>query len=221
MTSILEVEQLDTLSSNASSTLTIGGTNTTTINLGASGKTVNIPSGATFTGSGFDFLSITSMSTQNTDISLPSGYYAYKIIGSQVTSGSGSTQYNMYTTTNNFSSTDTDLESALTYQRIESPTSTGTDGATGAIRLAHNMGADATDSLSFEIMLTDLTISSRSRGYGAFGFSLYGHNDDQHSYRYDIGGRSQTTSVVNGIRIRNETTSSTGGTILIFGGGKI
>jgi len=31
MTSILEVEQLDTLSSNASSTLTIGGTNTTTI----------------------------------------------------------------------------------------------------------------------------------------------------------------------------------------------
>jgi len=35
MTSILEVEQLDTLSSNASSTLTIGGTNTTTINLGS------------------------------------------------------------------------------------------------------------------------------------------------------------------------------------------
>ena len=34
MTSILEVEQLDTLSSNASSTLTIGGTNTTTIAFG-------------------------------------------------------------------------------------------------------------------------------------------------------------------------------------------
>jgi hypothetical protein len=38
MTSILEVEQLDTLSSNASSTLTIGGTNTSTIAFGASGK---------------------------------------------------------------------------------------------------------------------------------------------------------------------------------------
>ena len=34
MTSILEVEQLDTLSSNASSTITIGGTNTTTIAFG-------------------------------------------------------------------------------------------------------------------------------------------------------------------------------------------
>ena len=41
MTSILEVEQLDTLSSNASSTLTIGGTNTTTI---------AFKSGATFSG---------------------------------------------------------------------------------------------------------------------------------------------------------------------------
>ena len=35
MTSILEVEQLDTLSSNASSTITIGGTNATTLNLGS------------------------------------------------------------------------------------------------------------------------------------------------------------------------------------------
>jgi hypothetical protein len=52
MTSILEVEQLDTLSSNASSTLTIGGTNTTTINLGASGKSIVIPSGATLTNNG-------------------------------------------------------------------------------------------------------------------------------------------------------------------------
>ena len=52
MTSILEVEQLDTLSSNASSTLTIGGTNTTTINLGASGKSIVIPSGATIVNNG-------------------------------------------------------------------------------------------------------------------------------------------------------------------------
>ena len=52
MTSILEVEQLDTLSSNASSTITIGGTNTTTVNLGASGKSILIPSGATITNSG-------------------------------------------------------------------------------------------------------------------------------------------------------------------------
>ena len=35
MTSILEVEQLDTLSSNASSTITIGGTNATTLDLGS------------------------------------------------------------------------------------------------------------------------------------------------------------------------------------------
>ena len=47
MTSILEVEQLDTLSSNASSTLTIGGTNTTTLNLGSNitgGSMTNTPS---------------------------------------------------------------------------------------------------------------------------------------------------------------------------------
>jgi len=47
MTSILEVEQLDTLSSNASSTLTIGGTNATTLNLGSNitgGSMTNTPS---------------------------------------------------------------------------------------------------------------------------------------------------------------------------------
>ena len=46
MTSILEVEQLDTLSSNASSTITIGGTNATTLNLGSnitSGSMTNTP----------------------------------------------------------------------------------------------------------------------------------------------------------------------------------
>lgn len=46
MTSILEVEQLDTLSSNASSTITIGGTNATTLNLGSNvtgGSMTNTP----------------------------------------------------------------------------------------------------------------------------------------------------------------------------------
>ena len=46
MTSILEVEQLDTLSSNASSTITIGGTNATTLNLGSNitgGSITNTP----------------------------------------------------------------------------------------------------------------------------------------------------------------------------------
>lgn len=47
MTSILEVEQLDTLSSNASSTLTIGGTNTTTIAFKSGATFSNITQGIT------------------------------------------------------------------------------------------------------------------------------------------------------------------------------
>ena len=46
MTSILEVEQLDTLSSNAANTITIGGTNATTLNLGSNitgGSITNTP----------------------------------------------------------------------------------------------------------------------------------------------------------------------------------
>ena len=81
MTSILEVEQLDTLSSNASSTLTIGGTNTTTIAFGPNVTTTpsslaNTPafrarlssnqsvSGATWT--------VLSLATEDFDIG---GYY--------------------------------------------------------------------------------------------------------------------------------------------------
>ena len=47
MTSILEVEQLDTLSSNASSTLTIGGDNTTTIAFKSGATFSNITQGIT------------------------------------------------------------------------------------------------------------------------------------------------------------------------------
>jgi hypothetical protein len=64
MTSILEVEQLDTLSSNASSTLTIGGDNTTTIAFGPNVTTT--PSSLAMTPAFHAFLSSTQSLSDDT-----------------------------------------------------------------------------------------------------------------------------------------------------------
>ena len=160
-------------------------------------------------------ISTTTISSQNTDITLPTGYKFYKLFGSNVTLGGAGQTYDLYTTTNSFSSTDTDLEGSVSFQRVEDGT-TGNDTADGFLRLANNMSNDPTDNLSFEITLTDLTIS-RPTGYNIFGFSIYGHTNDQQSYRYILGARSQTSSVVNGIRVRSSTASNNNGTIVLYG----
>ena len=160
-------------------------------------------------------ISTTTMSSQNTDITLPTGYRVYKLIGSNIVLGASGQSYDLYTTTNSFSSTDTDLEGSVAYQRIENGF-TGDDTKDGYVRLGNNMSNDATDNLSFELTFTDLTLT-RTTGYNLFGFSVYGHTNDQESYRYLIGGRSQTTSVVNGIRINCSTSSGIGGTVALYG----
>ena len=160
-------------------------------------------------------ISTTTISSQNTDISLPTGYRVYKLIGSNLTLGATNSAYDIYTTADNFSSTDTDLEGARTFQRIETGT-TGAEFSDAYVRIANNMANDPTDNLAFELTFTDLTLT-RTTGYGIFGFSLYGHTNDQQSYRYSIGGRSQTTSVMNGIRVRSSTASDNNGTISLYG----
>ena len=160
-------------------------------------------------------ISTTTMSSQNTDITLPTGYRVYKLIGSNIVLGASGQSYDLYTTTNSFSSTDTDLEGSVAYQRIENGF-TGNDTKDGYVRLANNISNDATDNLSFELTFTDLTLT-RTTGYNLFGFSVYGHTNDQESYRYVIGGRSQTTSVVNGLRINCSTSSGIGGTVALYG----
>jgi len=160
-------------------------------------------------------ISTTTMSSQNTDITLPTGYRVYKLIGSNIVLGASGQSYDLYTTTDSFSSTDTDLEGSVAYQRIENGT-TGNDTKDGYVRLANNISNDATDNLSFELTFTDLTLT-RTTGYNLFGFSVYGHTNDQESYRYVIGGRSQTTSVVNGLRVSCSTASGVGGTVSLYG----
>ena len=160
-------------------------------------------------------ISTNTISSQNTDITLPTGYRIYKLFGSNLTLGGAGQSYDLYTTTNSFSSTDTDLEGSVSFQRVELG-NTGNDTADGYLRLANNMSNDPTDNLSFEITLTDLTIS-RPSGYNIFGFSVYGHTNDQESYRYILGARSQTSSVVNGIRVRSSTASNNNGIISLYG----
>ena len=60
---------------------------------------------------------------------------------------------------------------------------------------------------------------SRSVGYSFHGHSLYGHTDDSHHYRYEWGGRSQTTSVIDGFRLRTNsgTTFVATGSIKLYG----
>ena len=184
-------------------------------------ESINLADTFAFTGTvtgtphGLVKISTTTVSSQNTDITLPTGYKIYKLIGSNLVTGTNGTSFNVYTTTDNFSSTDSDFEGSISYQRIEAG-NTGNETADGYFKLANNMGADATDNLSFEVTFAELT-TTRTTGYNAFGFSTYGHNSDQESYRYVIGARSQTTSVVNGIRVACTTSSGLGGTISLYG----
>jgi len=160
-------------------------------------------------------ISSTTISSQNTDISLPTGYKIYKLIGSNLVLGASSQSYDLYTTTDNFSSTDSDFESTRNYIRIENG-GTGVEVSDGFLRLGNNQSNDATDNLSFELTLAELT-TTRSTGYSVWGWSVYGHSDDQKSYVYTSGGRSQTTSVVNGLRVSCSTASGVGGTIALYG----
>ena len=160
-------------------------------------------------------ISTTTISSQNTDITLPTGYKIYKLLGSNLVLGASSQAYDLYTTTDSFSSTDTDFESSRNYVRIENG-GTGIEVSDGFLRLGNNQSNDATDNLSFEITLAELT-TTRTTGYNAWGWSVYGHSSDQQSYVYMSGGRSQTTSVVNGLRISCSTASGLGGTVSLYG----
>ena len=160
-------------------------------------------------------ISTTTISSQNTDITLPTGYKIYKLLGSNLVLGASSQAYDLYTTTDSFSSTDTDFESSRNYIRIENG-GTGVEVSDGFLRLGNNQSNDATDNLSFEITLAELT-TTRTTGYNAWGWSVYGHSSDQQSYVYMSGGRSQTTSVVNGLRVSCSTASGVGGTVSLYG----
>ena len=160
-------------------------------------------------------ISTTTISSQNTDITLPTGYKIYKLLGSNLVLGASGQAYDLYTTTDSFSSTDTDFESTRNYIRIENG-GTGVETSDGYLRLGNNQANDATDNLSFEITLAELT-TTRTTGYNAWGWSVYGHTNDQQSYVYTSGGRSQTTSVVNGLRVSCSTASGVGGTITLYG----
>ena len=122
MTSILEVEQLDTLSSNASSTLTIGGTNTTTIAFGPNVTTTpsslaNTPafkyvktsaqsiSNNTFTKVTFDNgILDTDSAVSSSTFTVPTGKGGQYLIGANIfTAASGVTRYiygNLYIVVN-------------------------------------------------------------------------------------------------------------------------
>ena len=126
----------------------------------------------------------------------------------------------MYFTTDNFSTTDSAIRAERSYFRLDagSQTLSGTVFS-GYMNISTNQGTDATDSLDFEMMLSNLTTSSRTHGYSANGHSVYGHSGDTHHYRYEFGARSQTTSVVDGIRFRTNsgTTFIATGSIKLYG----
>ena len=159
----------------------------------------------------------TPTATRDIDISLPSGYESYLIIGREIVTNTASNEVDFYTTTDNFSSTDSSLESQRSYLRIDSAQS-GTGNFDGYINLATNMGVNASDSCEFELTMINPT-TTRTTGYSITGHSVYGHDGDAHHYRYDHGARSQTSTVVDGIRLRcnSSTTFIAKGSIKIYG----
>ena len=160
-------------------------------------------------------LLVSTSVSSGTVIELPVGYQSYEIIGQNLVIGTPAVQLSIRFSTSNFSS-DTVLESSFSYQRIESA-ATGVQADNGEIRIATNMGAEATDSCSFWLMADNLT-NNNTFGYGGFGRSQYGHGGDLHSYHYSLGFRSQSTGVFKYMQI-SASTGTLNGTVLVYGVG--
>ena len=160
----------------------------------------------------------TPTAVRDIDISIASGYDNYLIVGRGIDINTSANEIDLYFTSDNFSTTDSAVKVERRYNRLDT-SGTGTNIFSGYCRLSENQGVDATDSMSFELTLFGATISSRSVGYSFVGHSLYGHTDDTHHYRYDWGGRSQTTSVIDGFRLRTNsgTTFVATGSVKLYG----
>ena len=103
----IEVDTIDTVT--GTTTLQVGSTNVSTINLGASGDTINIPSGATFNVNG----TVGTMSGQN--------YPAFSVTKTLQTSGQADATYTLVTY--DFELVDTD--SAFSSNRFTVPSGKG------------------------------------------------------------------------------------------------
>jgi hypothetical protein len=162
----------------------------------------------------------TPTAARDIDISIASGYDNYFVVGRGIDVNTSDNEIDLYFTADNFSTTDSAVRSEREYHRLDAGSQTS-DGAvaSGYVNVATNQGTDATDCTDFEFMLFGATISSRSVGYSFNGHSVYGHSGDTHHYRYAWGGRSQTTSVIDGFRLRTNsgTTFLATGSIKIYG----
>lgn len=186
-------------------------------------------------GSGFKpaevWLSTTVASTSSPEniIDLPSGYDSYKIDGLNFSfSESSSVQswlriYFQYDN-NGTQANDTALSAKYVYTRI-GQAGTSNDHTTGYGNLAGNMGGETKDNVDFSIKLNNATVSGRTNGYSFFGHSIYGHDGDDHEYHYQTFGRSESTVVINKIRLLFEQVGGTAnhmvapytGKIVIYG----
>lgn len=182
--------------------------------------TGNGGTGAT-TGSAIVLLSTTTpTAVRDIDVSIPSGYDSYHIVGTGIDINTASNEIDLYFTSDNFSSTDSSVRAERAYHRLDAGSQTSSGSVySGYCNIATNQGVEATDSTDFEFYLLGSGVSGRSVGYAFNGHSVYGHVQENHHYRYTWGGRSQTTSVIDGFRLRTNsgTTFIATGSIKIYG----
>jgi|TARA_B100001094_G_scaffold150854_1_gene145993 hypothetical protein len=179
----------------------------------------------TNTGSGFRpaevWLSTTQISGSNTFVTLPTGYKKYRLSGSDIHFIGSLGAYGYVDIYFRYNSTD-DINVQCGYRLRRLDTSGGGDGnLDGILRCADNQGTDSPDNCTFEIIMDSLTISGRSRGYRILYNSSYGHATDQHSYAILGGGYSQSTSVIDEIRVflhaNNGSFTGYGGELVLTG----
>jgi hypothetical protein len=160
----------------------------------------------------------TPTAARDIDISIASGYDNYLVVGRGLDMNTSANEIDLYFTSDNFSTTDSAIKAERSYNRLDAADQSGSSVYSGYCNITTNQGIDATDSTDFEFMLNGATVS-RSVGYSFNGHSLYGHTGDAHHYRYQWGGRSQTTSVIDGFRLRTNsgTTFLATGSIKLYG----
>ena len=147
------------------------------------------------------WLSTTQISANNTNITLPTGYKRYRLSGSNIHFvGGPASVYGYLRLYPRYNGTDdTAVESGYRMRRLDSGGG-GDANHNQYVLLADNLGNDATDSCTFDIILDSLTISGRTQGYNMTYNSAYGHNGSNHAYAFFGGAYSQTTTVIDDLR---------------------
>jgi len=220
MTSILKADTIQDAAGN-----NIINENANTITIGASGDTINIPSGATFNvagtaGTGFGLIKLSS-ATASTSGSLSfnldiTNYDSFLLTGYKVTPVTDGAEPYLYFSEDSGSSYLTaDFYSGRTYLALTGGSGTGAEQNTiaGAVQLGTDLGNDGPG--SFQAWLPGM--SAAYSGGNKFCNATYTSKHNTNDYTWDTGFIVIGNNAVNNVKFQMSTVNITTGVLTLYG----